>query len=98
MNASLVEAPLHLAQVRLEVRARLLELPDEPLQLRLGQVVPVEREGVRDLQRLVVLDLELDLGGNSIGNIKIIWGIFGTLSDAGPGITALEAVYTQCYT
>ena len=61
MNASLVEAPLHLAQVRLEVRARLLELPDEPLQLRLGQVVPVEREGVRDLQRLVVLDLELDL-------------------------------------
>ena len=96
MNASLVEAPLHLAQVRFEVRARLLELPDEPLQLRLGQVVPVEREGVRDLQRLVVLDLELDLGGNSIG--KKFWGIFGTLSDAGPGITALEAVYTQCYT
>ena len=32
----LVEAPLHLAQVRLEVGARLLELPDEALQLRLG--------------------------------------------------------------
>ena len=41
-------------------------LPDEPLQLRLGQVIPVEGEGVRDLQRLVVLDLELYLGGNSI--------------------------------
>ena len=61
LAALLVEPPLHLAQVRLEVGARLLELPDEPLQLRLGEVVPVEGEGVRDLQQLVVLDLELDL-------------------------------------
>ena len=57
----LVEPPLHLAQVRFEVGARLLQLPDQPLQLRLRQVVPVEREGVGDLQQLVVLDLELYL-------------------------------------
>ena len=36
-------------------------LDDEPLELRLAQVVPVHREGVRKGMHLLVLDLELDL-------------------------------------
>ena len=69
--ALLVQPPLHLLQVRLEVRARLLQLPDQPLQLRLGQILPVQGQRVGQRVLLLILNLQLNLQQfKTIGKMK----------------------------
>ena len=68
LSSLLVQPPFHLPQVRLEIVPRLLQLPHQPLQLRLGQVVPVKGEWIRQRLHLLILDLELHLQSKKCDN------------------------------
>jgi hypothetical protein len=68
LSPLLVQPPLDLSQVGLEVALCPLQLTHEPLQFSLGEVVPIQREGIGDEQELVVLDLQLDLEETTIQN------------------------------